>query len=105
MVTLYTYDTLDNLTCVEQHGTATGQTGCSAAPSNNPSSVWRIRRFTYDSLDPSFAKMRKGREVGRFPGVDNFVAEKASNFNKVQQSSTSRPQRLQQQSLRINKNP
>ena len=37
--------------------------------------------------------------------VDNFVAAKASNFNKVQQTSTSRPQTLQQQSLRINKNP
>jgi RHS repeat-associated protein len=50
MVTLYTYDALDNLTCVEQHGTATGQTGCSSAPSNDSSSAWRIRRFTYDSL-------------------------------------------------------
>jgi RHS repeat-associated protein len=50
MVTLYTYDALNNLTCVEQHGTATGQTGCSSAPSNDASSAWRIRRFTYDSL-------------------------------------------------------
>jgi len=30
--------------------------------------------------------------------VDNLVAEKASNFNKVQQSSTARPQLLQQES-------
>jgi YD repeat-containing protein len=50
MVTLYTYDTLDNLTCVQQHGTATGQTGCSSAASNDAASAWRIRRFTYDSL-------------------------------------------------------
>jgi RHS repeat-associated protein len=49
-VTLYTYNTLDDLTCVEQHGTATGQTGCSADPSNDSSSAWRIRRFKYDSL-------------------------------------------------------
>jgi hypothetical protein len=50
MVTLYTYDALDNLTCVEQPSTAAGQTGCSSAPSNDASSAWRIRRFTYDSL-------------------------------------------------------
>jgi hypothetical protein len=37
--------------------------------------------------------------------VANFVAEKASNFNKVQQTSTSGPQTIQQESLRINKNP
>jgi hypothetical protein len=37
--------------------------------------------------------------------VDNFVAARASNFNKIQQTSLSRPQRIQQQSLRINKNP
>jgi hypothetical protein len=38
-------------------------------------------------------------------GVDNFVAANGFNFNKVQQLSTSRLQTLQQQSLRINKNP
>jgi RHS repeat-associated protein len=48
-VTLYTYDTLGNLTCVEQHGNVTG-TGCSAAPSNDATSPWRVRRFTYNSL-------------------------------------------------------
>jgi hypothetical protein len=37
--------------------------------------------------------------------VDNFVDAKASNFDKVQQTSTSRPQLLQHESLRINKNP
>lgn len=48
--TLYSYDTLDNLTCVEQHGTDSGQTGCSSDPSNDGLSTWRIRRFTYNSL-------------------------------------------------------
>lgn len=48
-VTLYTYDTLGNLTCVEQHGAVSG-TGCSASPSSDSSSPWRVRRFTYDSL-------------------------------------------------------
>jgi hypothetical protein len=37
--------------------------------------------------------------------VDNFVAAKAPNFNEVQQTSTSAPQRLQQPSLRIKENP
>jgi RHS repeat-associated protein len=45
----YQYDALDNLTCVEQHGSVTG-TGCSVDPSNDASSPWRVRRFTYDSL-------------------------------------------------------
>jgi len=48
--TLYSYDALGNLTCVEQHGDAASGTGCSAAPSYDASSPWRIRRFTYDSL-------------------------------------------------------
>ena len=45
----YTYDVLGNLTCVEQHGGVTG-TGCSSAPSNDASSPWKVRRFSYDSL-------------------------------------------------------
>lgn len=49
-MTLYFYDVLNNLTCVEQHGNATGQTGCSSSSSNDASSSWRIRRFTYNSL-------------------------------------------------------
>jgi RHS repeat-associated protein len=48
--TYYTYDTLGNLLCVEQHGNATTGTGCSAAPSSDATSPWRVRRFTYDSL-------------------------------------------------------
>ena len=50
--TLYFYDTRNNLLCVEQHGNATGAnaTGCAANPSNDATSLWRVRRFTYDSL-------------------------------------------------------
>src|ERR1051325_9153947 len=48
--TLYAYDTLGNLTCVEQHGDAATGTGCSAAPGNDAGSLWRVRRFTYDSF-------------------------------------------------------
>src|SRR6185437_4945857 len=47
--TLYTYDVLGNPTCVEQHGGVAG-TGCSSSPTNDASSPWRVRRFTYDSL-------------------------------------------------------
>jgi RHS repeat-associated protein len=50
LVTLYQYDALGNLTCVEQHGDAATGTGCSAAPSADATSPWRVRRFTYDSL-------------------------------------------------------
>jgi RHS repeat-associated protein len=47
--TLYVYDALGNLLCVEQHGNVSG-TGCSASPTSDASSPWRVRRFTYDSL-------------------------------------------------------
>ncbi|HWX55736.1 MAG TPA: RHS repeat-associated core domain-containing protein [Verrucomicrobiae bacterium] len=49
LITLYTYDTLGNLLCVEQHGDGSG-TGCSASPTSDASSAWRVRRFAYDSL-------------------------------------------------------
>src|SRR5262249_53846676 len=49
-VTLYAYDALGNLTCVEQHGDAATGTGCSAPASSDATSPWRGRRFTYDSL-------------------------------------------------------
>jgi len=45
----YTYDGLGNLTCVEQHGGASG-TGCASSPSNDTTSQWRVRRLTYNSL-------------------------------------------------------
>jgi RHS repeat-associated protein len=46
---LYFYDALGNLLCVEQHGNVAG-TGCSSSLSNDATSPWRVRRFTYDSL-------------------------------------------------------
>jgi|HubBroStandDraft_6_1064221.scaffolds.fasta_scaffold23237_3 hypothetical protein len=51
-----------------------------------------------------FAKIRNGREIDYFGSVDKFVAAKAPDFNKFLQTSTSKPQTFQQQSLRINKN-
>jgi len=50
LVSLYSYDALDNLLCVEQHGDAATGTGCAASPSQDATSPWRVRRFTYDSL-------------------------------------------------------
>jgi len=49
LVTLYQYDALGNLLCVEQHGNISG-TGCSSPPASDATSPWRVRRFTYDSL-------------------------------------------------------
>jgi YD repeat-containing protein len=50
LITLYQYDALGNLLCVEQHGNATTGTGCSSPQSDDATSPWRVRRFTYDSL-------------------------------------------------------
>ncbi len=49
LVTLYSYDALGNLLCVEQHGDGSGN-GCSGSPTYDANSAWRVRRFTYDSL-------------------------------------------------------
>jgi RHS repeat-associated protein len=48
--TIYQYDVMGNMLCVEQHGSAATGTGCSSAPSNDATSPWRVRRFTYNSL-------------------------------------------------------
>jgi len=48
--TIYQYDVLGNMLCVEQHGSAATGTGCSSAPSNDATIPWRVRRFTYNSL-------------------------------------------------------
>jgi RHS repeat-associated protein len=46
LVTLYSYDVLDNLTCSVQKGTdTTAFTSCATAPA-----TWRPRSFVYDSL-------------------------------------------------------
>lgn len=56
--TLYAYDALGNLFCVEQHGSATTGTGCPSTPPGptdapvqpDPNNQWRRRLFAYDSL-------------------------------------------------------
>ena len=47
----------------------------------------------------------KRDHIRRLGTVDDFVAAEARSFVKVQQTSTSRPQTVQHQSLRINKIP
>jgi YD repeat-containing protein len=56
--TLYFYDALGNMYCVEQHGDAASGTGCPATPPGpsdapvapDPNNAWRRRLFAYDSL-------------------------------------------------------
>lgn len=60
-LTVYQYDALDNLTCVEQHG-GVSSTGCAADPSQDASSAWRVRRFTYDQLSRLLSA--KNPEIG-----------------------------------------
>jgi len=55
--------------------------------------------------NPKITEPPNSCEIAVFWSVDNFVPEKASSFNKVQQRSTGELQLLQQESLRINKNP
>ncbi|MBW0008279.1 MAG: hypothetical protein JO335_11280 [Sphingomonas sp.] len=52
-VTLYFYGTDasgNSTSCVEQHGWVPSSSGCSAPPSADATSQWRIRRAVYDSL-------------------------------------------------------
>lgn len=64
---------------------------------------WRFISFQLLN-ELSLAKTHGSHECLVSMTVDNFVAAKASNFNKVQQTSTSRSQTFQQQSLSFNKN-
>jgi hypothetical protein len=77
-----------------------------AVPLGKTSLVVSLReRDRVGDADLSPAKTQNGWKMGLSLTVDNFVDAKASNFNKVQQASTSGPHLLQQESLRINKNP
>jgi RHS repeat-associated protein len=77
LVTLYNYDALDNLTCVEQHGGVSG-TGCSSPPSNDASSPWRVRRFSYDSL--SRLLTAQNPETGGLAGQISYAYDGDSNL-------------------------
>jgi RHS repeat-associated protein len=77
-VTLYFYDGLNNLTCVEQHGNVSG-TGCSSSSSNDSSSAWRVRRFTYDSLSRLLTS--KNPESGTITNVYDSDSNCASPYS------------------------
>jgi RHS repeat-associated protein len=77
LVTLYNYDALDNLTCVEQHGGVSG-TGCSSPPSNDAGSPWRVRRFSYDSL--SRLLTAQNPETGGLAGQISYAYDGDSNL-------------------------
>jgi RHS repeat-associated protein len=83
-VTLYTYDVLDNLTCVEQHGAVAG-TGCSANPSQDLTSPWRVRRFTYDSLSRLLTAANPESGLSGYIGVISYFYD--ANGNLLQKVS------------------
>jgi RHS repeat-associated protein len=77
-VTLYQYDGVGNLLCVEQHGGVTG-TGCSASPASDASSPWRVRRFTYDSLSRLLtAKNPESGTISYIYDADGNLLQKTS---------------------------
>jgi RHS repeat-associated protein len=77
-VTLYNYDALGNLLCVEQHGNATSGTGCSSPSSDDASSPWRVRRFSYDSLSNLLAS--ENPETGGLAGTISYAYDADSNL-------------------------
>jgi RHS repeat-associated protein len=93
-VTLYNYDVLDNLLCVEQHGSAISGTGCSAAPSSDAGSPYRVRRFSYDSLSHLLTSENPetnglaGQISYGYDADGNLVSKKALSPN---QSTTASP--------------
>ena len=52
-------------------------------------------------MTPPKSEMGVGKSI--HTDVDDFVTAKAPDFNMIQQGSTSRPQTIQQESLKINK--
>ena len=90
LVTKYFYDGMDNLTCVEQHGTDPNGTGCAAPASSDANSTWRVRRFTYDSLarpvNTSSPEANTGSNGSSFVRVNTSYVYDA-NGNLLQKTS------------------
>jgi RHS repeat-associated protein len=91
-VTLYSYDGLGNLLCVEQHGNTTG-TGCSAAPANDATSPWRIRRFTYDSLSRLLTAKNPeaGQTAYQYDADSNLISKTDARGVNINYSPTGSP--------------
>jgi RHS repeat-associated protein len=90
LITLYTYDGLDNLLCVEQHGGVTNGTGCSStAGPSDASDGWRIRRFTYDSL--SRLNTSENPETGSFAGIISYAYDADNNLVSKKALSPNQP--------------
>ena len=90
LITLYTYDTLANLTCaVPEKGTDTsGFTTCAAAPA-----TWRPRSFVYDSLSrlTSATNPESGTITYSYDANGNVATKVAPVPNKIP-ADTSSPQ-------------
>jgi RHS repeat-associated protein len=84
-LTQYQYDALGNLTCVEQHGTTASASGCSG--SSDVGSLWRIRRFTYDSL--SRLLTAKNPELGNATSYGTISYAYDANSNVQTKTSPS----------------
>jgi RHS repeat-associated protein len=92
-VTLYQYDALGNLTCVEQHGNSpagphadgTAGTGCNAASTSDANSTWRVRRFTYDSLSRLLTATipESGTISYRYDADDNLLQKTSPAPNQM----------------------
>jgi RHS repeat-associated protein len=88
-VTLYAYDTLNNLTCAVQKGTDTATfTTCAAAPA-----TWRPRSFVYDSLSrlTSATNPESGTITYTYDANSNVATKVAPKPNKIP-ADTSSPQ-------------
>lgn len=89
LVTLYSYDVLNNVTCVVQKGTDTsGFTTCAAAPS-----MWRARSFVYDTLSrlTSDTNPESGTLTYTYDANGNVATKVAPLPNKIP-ADTSSPQ-------------
>jgi RHS repeat-associated protein len=88
-VTLYNYDALGNLLCVEQHGGVPTSYGCSSPPSDDINSQWRIRRFSYDSL--SRLLTAENPETGGLAGKITYTYDANSNLASKMTLSPNQP--------------
>jgi RHS repeat-associated protein len=88
-VTLYKYDTLGNLLCVEQHGDSTSGTGCNSYPNPTANDAWRPRMFTYNSLSELLAAYNPetGNLTYTYDSDGNVVNKTSSQPNQAQGST------------------